>query len=58
MRSGKCWLGRSIITCRLVTRNKRPRRSKKKLVAFVSGRGPWKVQRRAAVMRRGSIIGA
>ncbi len=36
MRSGKCLLGSSIITCRLVTRNRRPSRSKKKPLAFVS----------------------
>src|SRR5260370_21702613 len=57
MRLGKCLLGSSITTCRLVTRNSRPSRSKKKPLAPVSGRLPSKVETRVAVSSSGSITG-
>ena len=58
MRSGKCSLGSSISTCRLVTRNSRSSRSKKKPLALVSGRWPSKVETRVAVSSSGSIMTA
>jgi hypothetical protein len=58
MRSGKCPLGLSIITCRLVTRNSRPPRSKKNPLKQVSRPLPAKVETRAVVSSSGSIMGA
>src|SRR5260370_2593018 len=57
MRLGKCLLGSSITTCRLVTRNSRPSRSKKNPLAPVSGRLPSKGETRVAVSSSGSIMG-
>jgi hypothetical protein len=56
MRLGKCRLGLSSSTCRLVTRNSRSPRAKKKPLALVSSRCCSKVQIRDAVRRMVSII--
>ena len=55
MRSGKCLLGSSSITWRLVTRNRRSSRWKKKPLALVSGRWPSKVLTRAAASSSDSM---
>jgi hypothetical protein len=46
------------MTCRLVTRNSRSSRSKKKPLALVSGLCPRKVATGAALSRMDSIIAA
>src|ERR1700745_315753 len=57
MRSGRCSLGSSISTCRLVIKNSRESRSKKKALALVNARCCSKVKTRVAARRRESISG-